>query len=278
MTGDNEPSSGAAPNQDEGGPNYERSSIQFPYFDLGECLRLASKISENNGASDCSDDQIAAWVDMSPKSSGYRSRMSAARLFGLIEQGAQNGNRLSDLALKCLDQHHARAAKVEAFLKVPLFNRVYENWKGQQIPPAAALERALVGFGVAEKQKARARQVMDRSAEDANFYENGRDRLVKPGMKGTPPILYDNNHRDVDSNGSTGGSAGGNGGGGDNLPPGLDPILRGLIIRLPKSGAKWPKSERKLWLQILENSFDLVYRDGAPDSSNGADIDHSEII
>ncbi len=42
----------------------------------------------------------------------------------------------------------------------------------------------------------------------------------------------------------------------------LDLIIRGIINRLPKSGDTWPKSERELWLGILENSFELVYRDG----------------
>jgi hypothetical protein len=39
------------------------------------------------------------------------------------------------------------------------------------------------------------------------------------------------------------------------------PIIAGLLKRLPKSGAHWPKSQRKLWLQLLEGSFELIYRD-----------------
>ncbi len=255
MNGDEEANAAAQGNQGDGS-NYERSSIQFPYFDLGECLKIVRAISNNAGADDCTDDQVAAWTDLSSKSSGYRSRMSATRLFGLIESGKSSGVRLSDLAPKALDEHHARAAKVQAFLNVPLFKRVYENWRGQQIPPAAKLERALVTFGVAEKQKARARQTLERSAAEANFYENGKDRLVQPGTKSgghvTPPA---DNH-----NKGSGTGAHDNGGGGNEFS--LDPIIRGLINRLPKSGDTWPKSERKLWLGILENSFELVYRDG----------------
>jgi hypothetical protein len=33
------------------------------------------------------------------------------------------------------------------------------------------------------------------------------------------------------------------------------------LKRLPKSGAQWPKAQRKLWLQLLEGSFDLIYLD-----------------
>ena len=50
------------------------------------------------------------------------------------------------------------------------------------------------------------------------------------------------------------------GGGGDE-PPAIDPIIAGLLKPLPKSGEVWPEDERKLWLQLLEGSFKLIYRD-----------------
>jgi hypothetical protein len=34
------------------------------------------------------------------------------------------------------------------------------------------------------------------------------------------------------------------------------------LKRLPKSGDVWPEAERKLWLQLLEGSFKLIYKDG----------------
>jgi hypothetical protein len=40
-----------------------------------------------------------------------------------------------------------------------------------------------------------------------------------------------------------------------------DPIIEGLLKRLPKSGEVWPKAQRKLWLQLLEGSFELIYQD-----------------
>ena len=55
---------------------------------------------------------------------------------------------------------------------------------------------------------------------------------------------------------------GGNGGGGGKQPP-VDPIIAGLLARLPKSGDVWPEQERKLWLQLLEGSFKLIYKDAA---------------
>jgi hypothetical protein len=35
------------------------------------------------------------------------------------------------------------------------------------------------------------------------------------------------------------------------------------LKRLPKSGEVWPETERKLWLELLEGSFKLIYKDKA---------------
>lgn len=41
--------------------------------------------------------------------------------------------------------------------------------------------------------------------------------------------------------------------------PDIDPIIRGLLAHLPRSGEVWPEAERKLWLDLLAGSFKLIY-------------------
>jgi hypothetical protein len=36
-----------------------------------------------------------------------------------------------------------------------------------------------------------------------------------------------------------------------------------LLSRLPKSGDVWPEADCKLWLQLLEGGFKLIYKDKA---------------
>lgn len=50
------------------------------------------------------------------------------------------------------------------------------------LPPSAAFERDIVGLGVAEKQKDKARQVFERSASQAGFFEAGKSKLVMPAV------------------------------------------------------------------------------------------------
>lgn len=237
--------------EDKGGDARERSSIGFPYIPLDDAIEVSSQIQSNVGSGVMSDDQLAPSLGLSPKSSGYRTRLSAARLFALIES-ADGGHRLSDLGKRIVDTKQERAARCDAFLNIPLYRRVYEEHKGGTIPPAAALEREFSQFGVAAKQTARARQVFDRSAEQANFFEHGRDRLVKPTVK-QGEAGADEADKDKDSGGGAGGG-GGNGGGGTG-----DPLLDALISKLPKSGTKWGADERIAWLTMMAMGFQITY-------------------
>ena len=47
----------------------------------------------------------------------------------------------------------------------------------------------------------------------------------------------------------------------------LDPIIDALLEHLPPPGDFWPKENRKLWLQMLELSFDLIYDDQPHETS-----------
>jgi len=247
----------AATPLETGGGDRQRSRIGFPYMNLDEALTLASAIHANVGTMSCEDDQLAPWLDLSPKSSGYRVKLSSARMFGLIESSSGN-HSLTDLGKAIIDPSRQMQAKAQAFLQVPLYSLIFENFKSDVLPPAAALEKQMIEMGVAQKQKTRARQVFEKSAEQAGFFASGKNRLVKPGFTDAaihnPPPPDENDKGNNDDNS-------GNGGSGGQLPPDIDPIIAGLIARLPKSGVEWPNQERELWLGILKSSFDLVYKD-----------------
>lgn len=236
---------------DDAGQSRQRSRVQFPYMDLNAALAVANAIHEHAGTSECSLQQISAWMDQSIKSSGFRVQISTSRLFGVIESGGTESYRLTALGRQIVDPQTERKAKADAFLNVPLFRLLFDNHKEGVLPPAAALEREIAGVGVAEKQKDRARQVFERSAEQAGFFEHGRNRLVMPAFKGgagaAPPP------RDSDEN-----RGGGGGGGGGE--PGLDPVLAALIEKLPRgTGAKFPGRERVTWLQMMTMALQLAY-------------------
>ena len=225
-----------------------RSEMTFPYSDLESAVELAQTLNDKAGTS-CETDELAAWMNQSATGGTFRTRVSAAKMFGLIETG-QSRATLTQLGRDVLDKSGAeRNARVQAFLNAELFRLMYEQFKGSILPPPAALERQMEQLGVSPKQKVRARQTFMKSAQYAAFIDNASGRFIKPGHVGPKEEIPIGQDRD----------AGGGGGGGG--PTDIDPIIAGLLKRLPKSGDVWPESERKLWLQLLEGSFKLIYKD-----------------
>jgi hypothetical protein len=235
----------------------ERSTIGFPYNDLDDAADLA-KVIYANASGYCTLPQLAGYLKQSITSGTFRLRVSNAATFGLTDN--ERGEvRLTSLGRRIADPAHEAAARADAFLCVPLYERIFKNYDGFSLPGPGALEKFMRDVGVSSKQTGRARQAFMRSAKQAGFFAYGEDRLIRPAIvgPGTKPIAGQNDLPDEKKSGKDGGT-GGIGGVDDNRP---DPIIQGLLIRLPKSGEVWPEAERQLWLQLLEGSFKLIYKD-----------------
>jgi len=229
----------------------EQSTIAFPYMDLDDAISIARGIHETTGASPCQHDQLAAAVQQSMNSSGYRMRVSAARLFGLVESDRGGGLRLTALGQMIVDAARAREAKVKAFLAVPLYNKLHEHYRGKVLPPTAALTREITLLGVAQKQSDRARQTFERSAGTAGFFEMGRDRLVMlGGISASERPAGEEKPKENDSKDTGGGTT----------PPTRHPFIEGLLRTLPEPETEWPATARAKWLQTAANIFDLIYK------------------
>jgi len=223
----------------------QRSKIGFPYTDYENAMALAAAIHGNVGHGECSSGQLAAWTNQSAKSSGFRTQIAAARLFGLIDSDDADSLRLTELGRRAVDPVQARAAKAEAFINVPLFKALHEKYKDGVTPPSAALEREIVALGVAEKQKARARQVFESSAQQTGFREAAPNRLVMPAVV-VKPLHTEEKPKHGGGNGNDGGLE-------------LDPLLMALLRKIPKSGMDWPAENRLRWFRTFAMNVSQVY-------------------
>ena len=228
----------------------ERSSIEFPYTDLEDAESIAQAIHSFGGGS-CEWNTLAGHLKAAPEGGGFRSRMTAARMFGLLRYDRSQVS-LTELGHRICDPEQQRGARVDAFLSVPLYSRIYENFSGKVLPPASGLESAMGSLGVVAKQRERARQAFQRSAKRAGFFEFGPDRLVKPHLgqgpasphKGTEPKSPEPNLRKQ-----------------GQLASQYDPLIEGLLQRLPAADSDWSMEARKRWLQAALNIFDVMYTD-----------------
>jgi hypothetical protein len=232
-----------------------RSEIEFPYADLENAVELAQTLY-SKAATSSEIEELAAWMNQSATGGTFRTRVSAARIFGLIET-AQGRATLTQLGRDILDETGSeRGARIEAFLSAELFQAMYEQNKGNLLPPPAAIERQIEGLGVSPKQKERARQTFMKSAIYAGFIDQTSGRFIKPGN--APGKEDTKGHEEGDR-----GKKGGGSGGGEGDTPAIDPIINGLLARLPKTGEVWPEAQRELWLDLLKGSFKLIYKDSA---------------
>lgn len=231
----------------------QRSSIAFPYMDLSEAMELACAIHKNVGTGTCSVDQLAPWLNQSPNSSGFRIRLATSRLFGLVDTERGDALKLTDLGKAILDPKRERECRAKAFLQVPLYRALFEKFKGGVIPPAAALEKEMVALGVAETLKERARPVFERSADQAGFFESGRDRLVLPGYVSSESASENNENGDK---GSGGGGGGNDGGGGDDETPDRLGLMRQLLRYLPD---ELTNEKLAQWLRAAEMNLRITH-------------------
>lgn len=232
----------------------EVSSIQFPYLDLEDAISVARAMWKSGGQS-YAKDQLAGTMGQSPISGNFVMKTQAARLFGLVDF-SQSKFMLTQLGYEIVDTDPSRvaAAKAAAFLKVPLYARAYEAFRGKPLPPRGGLEQCFVDFGVSFKQKDKARQAFERSAEQAGYFATGRERLVPPIVAPSPPLGGNDAPAPMDQpqNQSTQRSASGS-------ALALDELILGLLKRLPPSGEKWDLDKRVRWLRTLNANLEEVY-------------------
>lgn len=237
----------------------QMSTITFPYLDLDTAIEVAHAMYKTRGHSSMEAHELAATMDQT-LSGAFRLKTGTARIFGLTEKEGRDATRLSDIGLRIIEPDTEKQARAEAFLSVPLYSAIYDNYKGQRLPPPKALEREMERLGVSNKQTDKARQAFERSARQAGFFAKGEDRLVKPHFDGdfaskAPETQKDHTDDSKIDNRRTGGGVGGGG----NTPTELHPLIQGLLVTLPEPGAPWSEHDRSAWLGMAESIFKMIY-------------------
>lgn len=245
----------AEPSTDGAKPKRVVSTIEFPYYGLESCLELVQKIHEKAGRSAATPDQVAAWLNSTVTSGTYKLRMSASRMFGLIG-GERGAVRITDLAARAIDPTTAGQARAEAFLQVGLYRKVFEENRGRLLSKAAGLEAEMVTLGVSPNQKDKARQIFERSAREAGFFTSGAGRLVEPTFNGPSasaiiPEAPEGEPEPAKPAASTGKSK--------VMAVADDPLVQGLLSRMPPPEKGWPAPERARWLQTFAMNLELIY-------------------
>ena len=229
----------------------QASKHAFPQVPLESCIAIAQSVHEVGG-NECTWDQLAAYLKLRPKSGNFRQKVLSARRFGLLTY-ASGSVQLTSLGIRSLNAEADKNMRVESFLFVFLFKTLYENLQGMPIPPNEAIERKLGALGLAKTQTKKARQVFLSSAQYAGFRDLASDRLVLPVLsphKSEDESAIESEEKDVRKEPQQQTSE-------------INPLVLGLLAKMPNEGEDWSISEFVIWLKTLQLNLAVIY--GQPD-------------
>lgn len=139
---------------------------------------------------------------------------------------------------------------------MPLYKKLFDEYRGRALPPDIGLENQIKILGVAAKQADKARQAFRRSAQQAGFFAQGIDRLVMPAnvdLAASPPDASHGNDAGATQQQRRGR------GGGTTPPGGMHPMIRMVLTMLPPAGEAWSADEQEVWLDLLRGVFTRIY-------------------
>jgi hypothetical protein len=230
----------------------QRGGIAFPYDDLDAAVSLSRVLHDTFGGN-AETDQMAGAMGQNPTSGSFTAKVGAARHFGLVTT-SKGAIESTALGRRILLDDEAQAARIEAFLNVPLYSALFEAYRGSQLPGDAGLEAKILALGAPEKQAKTARQVFARSARSAGFFDLADDRLVKPGI-GTVKKDDDGQENEIEKDPET-----------VREGIGMKPaIVTEVFRRLPDAGKAFTARDRERWMAALTASLDLEYTESDPE-------------
>ena len=206
-----------------------RSEIKFPGYDLASSVEVAQAIHAKGGGA-AAPENLAAFLNYKGTNNGaYLTKVASARMFGLI---AKQGNLyvptpLAHRIITPVYQSDAAQALIDAFLNVELFKKVYEDFKGKELPPEFGMKNAMrTQYGVVPARIGDAYRNLIDSAETAGFFSTkmgARTHLIMPmihvAQSASAPTKSASNESASDPAEFGGGGGGGGGGGKTTADP-----------------------------------------------------------
>ena len=221
----------------------------------------------------CDNTQLATLLKYTSVSNGaFRMKMSATRMFGLIEDADESKIRVSGrgqaIVAPVTEGQKARAL-VDAFMAVELFKKLYDQFPGTPLPERAGLQNLFkTQFQIIEDRIPATYRILIESAEQAGLFQvaGNRSRMVLPlslsSIAATSPAPAASPTPapapEVETPRHGGGSGnGGNGGSGN----GIDQAFLSLLEKLPVAGQPLSAKRRKALIDAFTATVYYLHPD-----------------
>jgi len=246
-------------------PKRTRSGTASPYFDLDTSIKVAETIHGLGGGS-CSSDQLAHWLKYKSTRSGtYLTRIAAARHFGLIESTGDRHTvteRGMRIVAPVMDTD-ATQAKIDAFMDVELFSKVYQRFKGSTLPADGGLKNLFASpdYAILPDRIDAAIRVLTNSAEQAGFLVISGDtrRLIMPSVVGAAPAKTQGSSEEEKTPPAAPEKVKGSSHPSVEHTSGVHSAIVGLLRELPPPGTPWPNATKQRFLTAFQSTIDFIY-------------------
>lgn len=247
-------------------PKRTRSGTASPYFDLDTSIKVAETIHSMGGGS-CSSDQLAHWLNYKSTRSGtYLTRIAAARQFGLIESLGDRHSvteRGMRIVAPVMDTDVTQA-KIDAFMDVELFSKVFQRFRGSTLPADSGLKNlfATPEYAILPDRIDAAIRVLTNSAEQAAFLVTSGDqrRLIMPSVVGAAaPKSQSTSDEDKPTPTTLSEKPKGSSHPSLEHTSGVHSAIVGLLRELPPPGTPWPNAKKQRFLTAFQSTIDFIY-------------------
>ena len=168
---------------------------EVPSLQLTNALRVAQAIAENYAKHPTRPIDVAAALNMTPSSGGFRTLCGASIGYGLTAGGANAQEiTITDLGMKIvspLAEGDDVVAKRQAVLTPGVERQFLERYDGSPLPADNIAQNVLEAFGVPASSASRVHQVILANAEHVGFVKTIKDKQFIDLGGGEPTIEPD---------------------------------------------------------------------------------------
>jgi hypothetical protein len=247
------------------GQSAQQRGTAFPGFSLAVCV-VAIKDLMNHGGQ-ATPDHLATYLGYRSTNNGaYLTKVGACRQFGVLDKTGPVfvPTALGQRILHPVYPQDAQAALVEAFMNCDLFRRVYEDFKGKELPPEFGMKNALRNIYAVKPERVNdCYRILMESAETAGFFTTragARTHLIMPMVQAAAPAQVP--PAVVGQEPALGGGGGDGGGDGGGL---IYPVAHAPAVMHTGATAPQPASAKDAYLNALIRVFEKKAADGDVD-------------
>ncbi len=173
--------------------------VDFPLHSLEKVLRIPKAILDQNAGRPCTVKESATFLDLGTAHGAYRSEVSSATKFGLLERPKQGRIEPSELARQILRPQRPGDESQgirHAALHAPVISDVYQHYRGENLPDPEFFDNALVDtFGVPKEKLADFTSVFVETLRAAHLLEEREDKIRVLDVSGTNQAPRDADER-----------------------------------------------------------------------------------